>query len=101
MRFGLAGGIVGIAAFVLAAGLAAAFAAVALPVVLVSEADQVDAAAVIASKRLSDHEKHDNSAPNNLIWDTTQQLNLGHYRIKNSSRYVSQCSESIFVMPPI
>lgn len=66
--FGLARGIVGIAALILAAGLAAAFAAVALPVVLVSklvsEADQVGTATVVASDGLSDHK---DSLPNNLI----------------------------------
>ena len=70
--FGFAGGVVGIAAFVFTAGLAAAFAAVALAVVLVSElvseADQVGAAAVVAGDSLS---KHEHSLPNNLIWDTT------------------------------
>jgi len=34
----------------------------------VSEADQISAAAVVASDGLGDHE---DSLPNNLIWDTT------------------------------
>ena len=88
--FGFAGGVVGIAAFVFTAGLAAAFAAVALAVVLVSElvseADQVGAAAVVAGDSLS---KHEHSLPNNLIWDTT--LNL-KYR-NSSTTSVSSNSE--------
>ena len=72
--FGFAGRIVSIAAFVLAAGLAAAFAAEALAVVLIAEADQIGAAAVVAGDSLSDH-KH--SLPNNLIWDTTKKVIAG------------------------
>ena len=66
--FGLAGRIISIAAFVLTAGFTTAFAAETLAVVLVSEADQVGTAAMVAGDSLSNH-KH--SLPNNLIWDTT------------------------------
>ena len=59
---------IGIGAFVLTAGLAAAFALVALPTVLGAEADQVDTAAVIARNCLSNHAD-----------SITRQLKLGHY----------------------
>lgn len=71
--FGLAGRIISIAALVLAAGLAAAFAAIALAVILVSEADQVGAAAVVANNCLV---TMNTVYPNNLIWDTTETFTM-------------------------
>jgi len=65
---GFGGFVVGIAAFVLATGLAAVMALVALPSVLKAEANEVDAAAVVARDCLSNHAN-----------SITRQLKSTHY----------------------
>ncbi len=69
---GFDGFVVGVAAFVFTAGLAAGAAAIALPAVLEAEADQVRAAAMVTRDCLGDHE---DSLP--------QQLVFRHYQFRN------------------
>ena len=65
--------VVGVGAFVFAAGLAAGAAAIPLPPVLEAEADQVSAGTVVARNGLSDHES---SLPQQLIFRHYQNLDI-------------------------